>query len=175
MKNFLVIELSNLGSAYSIVNQFAEIDSVDVFEISPIGAGSILILSSSDALSAEILYNNIKTNYKNSILNIQLILEIQTEVILTYLSQNKPNLKKHLAVIEAGSVANMFMYANKLLDKKIELIDFRLIRTRPANVILTVTTDNIETLSQLNFTDAHVTIINDLQPVTKSYFEIVKN
>lgn len=173
---FVVLDLTSYGSALAILNQFADDDVVKVFEISPTGSAAFLLLATKNLVDAEVLASQIKKIYKDDILEIELILKTQEEVLQTYLSQNTPKLKKNLAVLELDRISKAFFIANETVKNGMSLVDFRVVRTFPCNIILTITSDETSELLSIKnkYHFLKTTIISDVQSTLKSYFEIIK-
>lgn len=175
MKNFLVLDLSNLGSAYSIINRFVDNENIEVFEISPIGTAALLILNVNDSISSQLLYNNIKNEYKSDLMSMALITDIEPSVVKTYLSQSQAQIQKNLLILESSEVSRMFSVAQNAATKgTIGLVDFRVIRTNPCNAVLVITSDQISNLMTFKDFGVKTTLINDVQNSVKEYFEIIK-
>lgn len=176
MKNLIVIDLSNLGSAYAIINRFVDLGSVEVFEISPIGTGSLLILNVEDQISSQILFNNIKNEFNTEVKSISLITDVESEVIKTYLSQAQAKIKKNILIIESSEVSRIFSIAQIAATRtSVGLVDFRVVRTNPCNANLVLTSDNISDFMFFKDYGAKMTIINDVQQSVKDFFEVLKN
>lgn len=174
-KNLIVIDLCNLGSAYSIINRFVDSEVTEVFEVSPMGTGSILILNVQDAVSGEIIFNNIRKEYKADIQNISLITGIQEMAVKVYLSQFQSPILKNILIIESTQVSKIFSIADVAANNaNIGLVDFRVVRTNPCNAILVLTSDNVVDLMSFKNLGAKTTIINDVQNSVKEFFEIIK-
>jgi hypothetical protein len=59
-----------------------------------------------------------------------------------------------------------------LLEQGAEAVDFRIIRTQPKNVILTVTSDSALDLAPAESLQFKVTPIESVQPALRSFFQI---
>lgn len=170
------MDLTSYGSSLAILNQFVDDDVVKVFEVSPTGQASFLILTTQSLVDAEILESQIIKIYKDDILSIELIKNIKSEVVQTYLSQKAPDVKKSIAVFEMDRLSKAFFVANEMMEKNIHLLDFRVVRTQPCNIILTVSADSASQLleAKSKYFFAKATIISEVQNTLKSYFEIVR-
>lgn len=177
-ENFLVFDLSKLGTAYQIINSFVDCETLQVFEISPIGAQAVLILMSKDLILLQLVHSQSESLYKSEILSSVIIKNMDSKILNPYLSQpNHPptEIKSNLLVIELNAFAAAFAKAKQLTDSGVDIIDFRAIRTCPPNLIITATSDKIEKLSQFVNQDvsSKVSIIPQLQSSLRSYFEIL--
>lgn len=175
--SLLVLDLSSYGSALAIINQFADGKNVVVFEVSPIGTAALLILEIKDRIASHLVKNEIGSFYKSSILSSRLLETFDTSLLKVYLSQNQDEVAKHLLIQEFSFVSEAFAAAQDLLTQQVRVIDFRVIRTFPMNVILTSTSDHIEKLvgiKNIGFPRAG-TVVEKVEPVLKEYYQIVKN
>lgn len=170
--SLLVLDLSSYGSALAIINQFCDDKSVQVFEVSPLGTAGLLILDIKDPIAGTLLKNDIFSIHKNFILSYRLIEEYDLQLLKVYLSQNKPEIQKHLFVQEFSFVSEALAAAKEWMQKSIQLVDLRVIRTFPTNIILTVTTDDFEQLLQLkNLGGPRTsTLIENVEPSLRQYF-----
>ncbi len=171
-KHLLVFDLSSYGAAFSIINQFVDDDSVKVFEISPCGQSAILILLSKETISLQIIKSEVTSIFGSQILSCVIIENLHADLLPTYLSQNKATLNKTLAILEGSSVALGFALAQKALDEKNILVDFRVIRTHPKSVLLTISAESLGLLVNTDSFDFKKTCIDAIQPILKSYYEI---
>ncbi len=177
-ENFLVFDLSKLGTAYQIINSFVDSETLHVFEISPIGAQAVLILMSKDLVLLQLVHGQSLSLYKTEILNSVIIEKVDSKILNPYLSQpSLPNteVKSNLLVLETNGFGAAFTKAKQLVDSGLDIIDFRAIRTCPPNLIITATSDSIEKLSMFvnQDTTSKVSIIPKVQKSLRSYFEIL--
>jgi len=175
--SLLVLDLSSYGSALAIINQFCDGQSVEVFEVSPVGTAAILILEIKERIAGTLLKNEIFSFYKSSVLSSRLIETYDLNVLKTYLSQNKPEVSNHLLVQEFSFVSEALVAAHELINKGLVVIDFRVIRTFPMNVIVTLTSTSLEKIVGFKNLGAPraSTVIEKAEPILKEYFQIVKN
>lgn len=174
-KNLLVLDLFSYGSALGIINQFVDDDQIKVFEISPIGSAAVLILWVRDFLTASILKKEIESQFKSSLHSVSLIENLHEELLPIYLSQKQGLLCKKMLIVESNNLADSFSAADSGLKESYGLVDFRVVRTYPKNVILIFSADHFKTsfIESLQQKDFHLTQIDQLNPALKSYFEIV--
>lgn len=171
-KHLLSFDLTSYGTAFGIVNQYVDDQNVKVFEISPSGQSAVLVLLAQDSFSLQIIKSEAGTFFKDNILAIQLIENFHDELLPTYLSQNKTKLKKAMAIFEGSFVSSGMKLADRALSRNISLVDFRVVRTFPKNVIITFTSDSLPELMGLEDESFKKTIIEATQPIVKSYYEI---
>ena len=175
LENFLVFDLTKLGTAYQIINSFVDGENIQVFEISPIGLQSVLILMSKDLILLQLVHNQSLSLYKSEILSSAIIENIDAKILDPYLSQQNAKLKSNLLVFETNTFSSAFVKAKQLTDSDLVIIDFRAIRTSPPNLIIVATSDSIEKLN--NFMDQNsnvkMTVIPKIENPLKSYFEIL--
>lgn len=173
-RHLLSFDLTSYGAALALVNRFVDGDAVKDFELSPTGTEAQLILLSQDALALQMIKSESQSYLGSQILASALIENINEDLLTTYLSQNKVSLKKCLAILELNTVSQGLLAAQSLLVKGISLVDFRVVRTSPKNVIITVTDDSAEACDFITLSPMKKTVLTDLQPNLKSYYEIIK-
>lgn len=171
-KHVLAFDLSSYGAALSIINQFVDDQSVKVFEVSPSGQTAILILVSQDLIGLQVIKSEAISYYRSEILEFSMIENIHEEVMPVYLSQNKPGVSKSLVILEGPFVSTALAIADQLVNEKNLLLDFRVVRTGPKNVILTVGAEDIGYFQTVNLHGFKKTIIENIQPSLKAFFEI---
>ncbi len=176
-KNFLAIDLANYGSAFAIINQFCDDHHVKVFEVSPIGRAGLLLLLIQEQTSADFLKNEILSLFKAQILSIELIKNIDPQLLSVYLSQNTPTVNKSLLFLEYSTVSKALVAAQKGLERSLQIIDFRVVRAFPLNAVVVLSATSSEQFhSYLESVYVETkTIIEQVDPIVKSYFEILKN
>lgn len=171
-KNVLVFDLSSYGSALSIINQFVDDTVVKVFEVSPCGQSAILILSASESLALQIIKAESEAIFKAQILSLELIENIHEDLLPTYLSQNITKVQRAMLILENPFVSSAMQIANNYLQSGRQLTDFRVIRTYPKNVILFFTSEKVDNFSDTDLIGFNKTVIDNVQPALKSFFEI---
>ena len=170
-KHLLAFDLASYGAALGMINQFADDTTIKVFEVSPCGSSAVLILLSNDKVSLQIVKSQSESLFKSQIMSVSLIENIHDDLLPVYLSQNKVDLKSNLLILEGNWVSSAFELANTILLAGEQLVDFRIIRTFPKNVILTFTSTKNE-IEEIDSKDFKKTFIENLQPVLKSYYEL---
>lgn len=171
-KHLLAFDLTSYGSALAIINQFVDDDAVKVFEISPCGSSATLILLAKDTVSLQIIKSEVLSYFMNQVLSSGFIENTHDELLVTYLSQNKPKVEKAMVILEGAFVSEGLEIADKALKNNNSLIDFRVIRTFPKNIVMTFSLKNISDFISVDKTSYKKTLIEDVQPLLKSYFEI---
>ncbi len=173
--HFLIFDLTKLGAAYHLINTFADEQEINVFEVSPVGTQAVLILTCRDLVSAQLIYNQCLSLCRSDILAAALVESMKDCVLSAYLSQQKPSLGENILVSEMQFFSQAFELAQKLIQADIALVDFRAVRTSPANLIITSTSHSAEVLNRFMTENAFVkmTLIPSVRPVLKSYFEIL--
>lgn len=170
--HLLAFDLSSYGAAFAIINQFVDDETVKVFEVSPCGVSANLILLAKESISLQIIKSEAIAIFQSQILSAALIENIHHDLLPVYLSQNKSTLKKSLIIFEGSSVAQGLALAQKALTEKMSLIDFRVIRTFPKNVVISVTADSSTPALSTEEFDFKKTHIENIQPSLKSFYEI---
>lgn len=170
--HLISFDLSSYGVALAIINQFVDDKTIKVFEVSPCGQSAILILLATDNISIQIIKSGAASLFKSQILSCAVIENIHADLLPAYLSQNKAALAGSLMLLENPSVSAALGLADQLLKEKHLLVDFRVIRTFPKNVILTFSTEKLSYLNKLNLPDFKKTSIENIQPSLKSFYEI---
>lgn len=175
--SLLVLDLASYGAALAIINQFCDGKSVVVLEVSPVGTAGLLILEIKDQIASNLLKNEIYSFFKGSILSSRMIEKSDLKLLKVYLSQNQDQVESNLLIQEFSFVSDAFFAANHLLAEGITLVDFRVIRTFPMNVILTSTSSNFEKLSlNKNIGSPRVvTLVDKVESTLKEYFQVVQN
>ncbi len=170
--HLLVFDLSSYGAAFAMINQFVDDEAVKVFEVSPCGQAAILILLAKEIISLQIIKAEAAAIFSSQILATALIENIHADLLPTYLSQNKSPLNKAVAILEGSMIALGFSLAQKALLASNTLIDFRVIRTFPINVVITVSAESADSLVNSDGYDFKKTYIDKVQPSLKSFYEI---
>ncbi len=167
-------DLTSYGAALAIINRFADGEIVRDFELSPTGVDAQLILLSQDSIALQVVKTESQSLMGSQILGSALIENLHEELLPTYLSQNKVSLQNCLTVLEFSTLSQGLTAAQSLLANSVSLVDFRVVRTSPKNVIVTATSDSADACDFLNLSPMKKTVMTDLQPSLKSYFEISK-
>lgn len=172
---FVIFDLTKVGTAYQIINSFVDDKTIHVFEISPVGQQAVLILNSKDAISLNFAYQQSLSLFRADILDSAFIGPLSEVVISAYLSQAQPAIQKNILVVEVGSFSKAFLVAKRLAEKSIQIIDFRAVRTCPPNLIITASNESTEILSQFTneFPLAKITLIESIQKPLQSFFTVV--
>lgn len=173
-RHLLSFDLTSYGAALAIVNRFVDGETVRDFELSPTGTEAQLILLSNEVMALQMVKTESQSYLGTQILDSVLVENTHEDLLPVYLSQNKTALGQHLAVLEFSSLSKSFLVAQSLLQKGVSLVDFRVVRTSPKNVIVTATADSAQAFDFLNVTSMRKTVLSDLQPSLKSYYEILK-
>ncbi len=172
--HLLCFDLTCYGAALAIVNRFVDGEAVRDFELSPTGTEAQLILLSKDAMALQVVKTESQSLMGSQILETALIENLHEELLPAYLSQNKASLKKCLTVLEFSTLSQGLSAAQSLLAKGVSLVDFRVVRTSPKNVIITTASDSAEACDFIKLSPMKKTVMTDLQPNLKSYYEILK-
>ena len=77
-----------------------------------------------------------------------------------------------MMILEGNSLANALQVADTALKKGIMLVDVRVVRTAPKNVILTLTSNSVSDLVNLNSDSFARTVVDNTTKVFKGYFQI---
>ena len=175
--NLVIIDLSSYGSALAIINQFADDKDVKVFEVSPLGQAALLVLMTHEQMAATLLKEQIISHWAAAVIQISVITNAHENLLKTYLSQNQSLPQKNILVLESNSVAVSLVAANQLLKENMNVLDLRVVRTYPANCILCVTAEKSEPLFIFSSKNKHLrsTLIENVEPTLKSYFEIISH
>jgi len=169
--HLIAFDLSSYGAALALVNQFVDNDGCRDFELSPCGTSAQLILLVRDALALKVMREQASSILKSQILDIQTVENINSQLLPCYLSQSKTALQQKLYVFEGTFVASGLALMQELLGQGAKPMDFRVVRTAPKNVILTVTSEaslDIAAATRLQFKS---TVIDSIQPALKEFFQ----
>lgn len=171
-KHLLAFDLSSYGAALAIINQFADDDAVKIFEISPCGTSAVLLLVAQEINVLTLVKTEAESIFKSQILSSAIIENIHSDLLPTYLSQNKTPLKKSLVILEGNFVALGLSLSDRALKENHSVVDFRIVRTGPKNVIITIGAEKLDDLVNLNLIGFKKTTIENIQPSLKSFYEI---
>lgn len=169
-KHLLSFDLTSYGAALGLINQFVDDEAIKVFEVSPVGNSAQLILLAKDLVSLQVVKAQSESILKSQVLDSCLIENINENLLPTYLSQNKTNIAKNIAVFEGTYVSAGLLLAQKLLMGRAALLDFRIVRTNPKNVILTATSDQSGIYDGIDIGHFKKTIIENVQSTLKNYY-----
>lgn len=173
-RNLIAIDLASYGSAFLLINQFCDDDEIKVFEISPIGQAGLLIFLIKDPIAAEVLKNEIESLFKCHILSICLLKNFDQNLLPIYLSQNKTPILKSILIQEFSFVSKALEAAAQILEQKLQLVDFRIVRTYPLNAVIVSTAVEDKLLFDISVLASAKSsvVIENVSPVLKTYFEI---
>ncbi|OFZ28436.1 MAG: hypothetical protein A2622_04870 [Bdellovibrionales bacterium RIFCSPHIGHO2_01_FULL_40_29] len=174
--HLIIFDLSKLGSAYQLINSFVDERTVFVFEVSPVGDRALLILSCHDLISSQLIFSQAQSLFQSEILKSTLIENVENDVVLAYLSQKQSPCRSHFLILEENYFSLAFKKAQELFRSGVEIMDFRAIRTNPPNLVVTMTHDSVDFLNSMlmKLESGKATIVADVQPSLKAFFEIVK-
>ena len=164
--------MSSYGTALAILNQFADGENVKDFEVSVCGNSAQLILLAQEMVSLQIIKGESQALFKSQILDVQIIEDIHSELLPIYLSQNKPQVQNSMAIFEGAFVSTGLQLLQQALVNNLGVVEFRIIRTFPKNVILVLTSADIKNFQKVFSVDFKMTQINKAENILKSYFEI---
>jgi hypothetical protein len=171
-KHLLSFDLSSYGAALALVNQFVDGDSCKDFELSPCGASAQVILLFKDEMALKIVQENAVSYFRSQIKDVKAVVNVNEKLLPCYLSQNKVQLQSKMYVLEGSFVSSGLMLMQNLLKQGAEPVDFRIVRTEPKNVILTVTADTPPDLTLADQLQYKATAIESVQPALKEFFQI---
>lgn len=171
-KHLISFDLSSYGTALSILNLFADGDNIKDFEVSLSGTTAQLILLGQDMVSLQVLKGEAQSLFKSQILDVQIIENIHTDLLPTYLSQNKPQVLNSMVVLEGVFVSTGLVLLQQALVNNISVVEFRVVRTFPKNVVLVFTSESEEAFSKVSSVNFKACQISKVDKILKSYFEI---
>ena len=174
LSHFAIFDLTKIGAAYQVINSFVDDETILAFEICPLGSQAVLMLSSKDLIALQFVYNQCLTLHKSDILNSICIENLAPGILDAYLSQNKPQVAGSILIAESESFATAFGFAHKLAAQQVSLLDFRVVRTSPPNLIITATGSTV-VLKEFVTSDSVIrtTLIDQVQKPLQAYFEIL--
>lgn len=173
-KHLLTFDLSSYGVALAIANQFADDQAIRIFEISPVGTAAQLILIGEEITSLEFVRSEAQSLFRAQILASEVVANMHADLLPVYLSQKSSPLKKSVVIFEGESTAFGLKLAQQILNDGADLVDFRIVRTFPKNVIITATADQAEGLLRLSAAMFRKTCIQNPQRPVRELFEIVQ-
>jgi hypothetical protein len=171
-KHLLSFDLSSYGAALAMINHFVDGDACRELELSPCGISAQLILLFKDEMALKIVSENAISYFKSQIKDLKIVSGIHEKLLPCYLSQNKVELKKKMVILEGGFISSGLLLMQNLLEQDADPVDFRIVRTEPKNVILTVTTDSDLNLSMADTLQFKSTVVDSIQPALKNFFQI---
>lgn len=169
----MAFDLSSYGVALAIVNRFVDNETVDVFEISPAGQLATLLLLVKDEMTLKILKSETTSIFREQILHVEGIENFAEDLLKVYLSQTQAKIQTNILVSETESVAKALAWADKCLKNKLDLVDFRSLRTQPKNIIVTITHSQLAKLIEATNPQFKNTLIEKVEPSLKVYYEVV--
>lgn len=171
-KHLISFDLSSYGTALSILNQFADGENVKDFEVSLCGTSAQLILLAQDTVSLQVIKGEAQALFKSQILDVQIVENIHVDLLPAYLSQNKPQIQNSMAVLEGIFVSTGLVLLQQALLAGFGVVEFRVVRTAPKNVILILTSNNEADFIKINSMNFKLNQISKVEKILKSYFEI---
>lgn len=171
-KHLLSLDLSSYGAALAIINQFVDGEIIRDFEVAPCGASAQIILLSQDDMALELVQAQLGTLLASQILKSALIKNIHSDLLNCYLGQNKPQIEKSILVLETCFLSSGLKAGQSLLVQNIQIVDFRVVRTNPKNVIVIATAVTGNVFSDMSFEDCKVTVIDPVDKALRQLFEI---
>ncbi len=169
--HLLSFDLTSYGAAMSIVNQFVDHEEVRDFELSPCGSGAQLILLGRQAISLSVLRGQAESLYKSQIIDSSVVENIHPQLLETYLAQNKVSVDAHMIIFEGSSLSEGFSLANEILNKSLNVLEFRMIRGASKNVMITVSDNNLNLLTEISCGTFKKTVIENIQTPLRSYWQ----
>lgn len=170
-KHLIAFDLSSYGAGFALVNRFADGENVRSFELSPCGSGAQLILLGKESLPLQFIEKEAHANFGSQILDCQIVENMNPQLLPAYLAQNKVKIQSALLILEGSSVSRALCLAQKFLNAGADVIDFRVLRTFPKNVVLTVTGPANTLLSGAGDENFKQTYIENPEPSVRSFFE----
>lgn len=168
-RHLLVFDLSSYGVALALINRYADDHAVKVFEVSPCGSAGLLLFLANEPTALSLIKTEAQKLFGARILKSVLISDLHESLLMTYLSQNETTPREHLAVLEFSNLSDALSEAQKILKSGLELVDLRVVRTYPINVIVSITSSDLNRLPEESSL-ARLTLIENLQPALKNYF-----
>lgn len=173
LENLICFDLSSYGGALHIVQQFVNDEDVILLEISPCGQGAILLIGAQELTALQFLQKEAYKLFSNYIISSQIVADVHSKLLPCYLSQESSTLNSHLVVFEAGTFSDAMQLASSALKtEKINIVDFRILRTFPINAILTLTTSDLSNFEKVDHNGFKKTIISKPSSTLKSLYEI---
>ncbi len=142
LKNFLFLELTSLGSAYTLVQKFTTDSQVKVFEASPTPRGALLVLASASLDSLNLILASLRGNSEaqTSVENSWLGEDLSEKIIEAYLNQVLTPIKNNLVLVETESICEAIRATVMAVDKNFEICEFRTLRSAIYKCIVSLTT-----------------------------------
>jgi hypothetical protein len=147
MKNFLFLELTSLGLAYSLIQKHTNMSDIKVFESSPTPRGAVLILTSPVYSHLESVWLELKSNESElaQVENFCLSQDLPEKVIAAYLNQTLNPLEGHLVLIESNSICESIKSIWLAVQNEIEICEFRTLRSSVYRCMVSLSTKSTRT------------------------------
>lgn len=142
MKNFLFLELTSLGFAYSLIQKHTAHSEIKVFESSPTPRGAVLVLTSGSFAPLESILAEIKGNESQmaQVENVWLRQDLPEKVISAYLNQFLNPLDGHLVLIESESICESVKAVWLAVQQGLEICEFRTLRSSVYRCMVSLST-----------------------------------
>lgn len=170
LKHLLAFDLSSYGAALLLLNQFVDGETIINFEIAPCGTQAQLILISHELLPLQFVQKEAQAILGSQILATQLIQNLHPELLEIYLSQNKVELNQALLILEGSFVSEGLALLQNLLMKNFKVVEFRVVRTSPKNIIVIATAPKDLDFAGLIDVNFKKTIIASKQEILNNFF-----
>lgn len=175
MKSLALIQVASYGGALEAANMITHRASLELLEIVPFGTFTHLIVQGS--------YSDLM-NYRKALrtadLQKSVIIENPDErIIKAYYHLENQKIQNYLLILEDEFAGYLLDWAQKLLKKNLQIVDFRQPRFPGAMAVLVLTGPNLELISeemrQMEVQKIKVSFVEEPTEKLKSYFDIEAN
>lgn len=133
-KHFSVFKLESVGLAYVLLNEFCH-NGHELYEISPLSEGSLLIITSNDFDSLKEKSQQLVEEYEISEDFFVLLRSLDPKILKAYHSLELAIPDKNLTIIESPFIGDLFFIAQNL-NETAEIVDLRCIKSSENNYLM---------------------------------------
>lgn len=166
-KHFSVFRLESVGLAYVLLNEFCQ-DGHELYEISPLSEGSLLIISSNNFDSLKDKSQQLVEEYELSEDFFVILRSLDQKILKAYHSLELAVPEKNLTIVESPFIGDLFFIAQNL-NEGAEIVDLRSIKSSENNYLMVKDLDP-ELRSELVEQGYAVATIDSLHQKVKELF-----
>ena len=161
MLSLAVVQLRNLGAAYTLTNAIFSNAELKHLETCPLNGQALVLFQGP---GTESLVGALTQISLNDIVASSVIAEVNPEILQAYYSLTNCNPAKLLVIIESEFAGVLFEAAQMLLKQDLKIMDFRVPRSlgTRSHMILTGNKISDDLLIELKARNLQVTVVNDL-------------
>lgn len=135
-KHFSIFQIESVGLAYVLLNEFC-CHGHDLYELSPLSEGALLIITSNDFDSLKDHSNELVEKYEISEDFFVVIKSLDSRILRAYHSLELSIPDANLTIIESAFIGDLFFIAQNL-NSEAEIVELRCIKSSSENNYLMV-------------------------------------